>query len=68
MKRSGGLAIALLDAKKSAEASKDDDYEGDEVDSGTEAAAKELFAAIKDDDEETFVKAFKNACSLMRDE
>lgn len=66
MKR-GGLAILVSGGKPNMKNEEEDDsYEGDESESGTAAAAKEMFAALKDDDEATFVKAFKNACELMR--
>lgn len=63
-----GLAILVSGAKKKAVDKDEEEFDGDEVESGMEAVAKELFAAIKDDDEETFVKSFKNACALMKDE
>ncbi|TXH54799.1 MAG: hypothetical protein E6Q97_10095 [Desulfurellales bacterium] len=65
MEKKGGLAI-LVASKKPEESEKDEG--GSDMEKAAESVAKELFDAVKADDKDTFVKAFKNYCAMMSEE
>ena len=67
--KKGGLAILVAGPKgKGYEGDDEDEGGGSERMKGAEAVAKEAWDAIKEDDKDTFVKAFKNLCEMMSDD
>ena len=66
--KKGGLAILVASKKPGGEEPEGEEGDVDEVEKGAEAVAKEMFAAVKGDDEKTFVRAFVNYCKLTKDE
>lgn len=66
--KKGGLAILVASKKPEGEEPEGEEGGADELEKGAEAVAKEMFAAVKDNDESTFVRSFVNYCKMLKEE